>query len=137
MHLCEPGVKSRDTHGRGDEPRPGRERTYFLPGTMEGCFARPGPAIAGACALSDRPPGEPPEHIPSKTAAAANAGAKSAGACADCVGRHTYIWLKNGAGFWLYPTYSGKRSLSGYRWTLRGWTYAGVILDWIDFFQCV
>ncbi|MCL2462798.1 MAG: hypothetical protein FWF44_09045 [Defluviitaleaceae bacterium] len=78
-------------------------------------------------------PARPPEYTPGK----------AAGRPADlngingCEGKSVYIWLKNGAKFWFYPTYAGKRSLSGYRWTRAGWIFSGVILDWIDFFQSV
>ena len=112
MYLCETDCESRE---------------IFVPS---------GPGFAALQAPPEGLPDAPPAQIPAKTAEARH---RSVSACAmsGCVGRHTYIWLKNGAGFWLYPTYSGKRSLSGYRWTLKGWIFAGVILDWIDFFQCV
>ena len=136
MYLCEPGLENRETaepRGFGHDPDPCRERTYCLPGEKEGL---PAPGLAALYALPEGLPEAPPEYIPSITSAVSK-NVVNSWAASGCVGRHTYIWLKNGAGFWLYPTYSGKRSLSGYRWTLRGWTFTGVILDWIDFFQCV
>jgi|GEM_PF-2049755 len=139
------------------EPRPGREPfapcyygagaevtrrcelTYRLPDPAARTESRrvsapPGPVPI--CALPEKPPGAPPERTPSETVLPGE-NAVNARSASGCVGRHTYIWLKSGGGFWLYPTYSGKRSLSGYRWTPKGWVFSGVILDWIDFFQCL
>ena len=122
------------------EPRPGRE-------PFASCYYGAGAEITRRCELTYRLPdpaartesrrvSAPPERRPAETVLPGE-NAVNARSASGCVGRHTYIWLKSGGGFWLYPTYSGKRSLSGYRWTPKGWVFSGVILDWIDFFQSV
>lgn len=58
------------------------------------------------------------------------------GAIRGCRYRFTYIWLDNGNSFWFYPTFVGRRSVAGYRWSFFRWVYFGIDLDRINSFQC-
>ncbi|KOP76023.1 transporter [Bacillus sp. FJAT-21351] len=59
------------------------------------------------------------------------------GAISGCLYRYTYIWPRNGRPYWFYPTFVGRRSVAGYRWTGSFWVYAGVDVNQIREFQCV
>lgn len=52
-----------------------------------------------------------------------------------CLFRFTYIWLRRG-GFWFYPTFVGRTSIAGYRWSGFRWVYFGIDLNQIQSFQC-
>ncbi|MEQ6376574.1 collagen-like protein [Bacillaceae bacterium S4-13-56] len=59
------------------------------------------------------------------------------GAIRRCLFKFTYVWLERGRrAFWFYPTYVGRRSIAGYRWTGFMWVYYGIDLDRIESFQC-
>ncbi|MDG0809154.1 transporter [Cohnella rhizosphaerae] len=58
------------------------------------------------------------------------------GAIRGCLYRNTYIWLNNGQGFWFYPTFVGRTSVSGFRWNGFFWMFSGVSLDRIESFTC-
>ncbi len=60
------------------------------------------------------------------------------GAISGCLYRNTYVWLSRRNGFWFYPTYVGRTSVSGYRWNsrFRRWEYYGVDLNKIESFTC-
>lgn len=79
------------------------------------------------------PPGHPPDRIPEKRASVY---AVDPGAIRNCLHRNTYVWLINGSSFWMYPTFVGRKSVSGYRWTRFGWAYIGIDLDLIETFYC-
>ncbi|MGE7662137.1 hypothetical protein ACQKL6_10460 [Peribacillus sp. NPDC097197] len=61
-----------------------------------------------------------------------------AGAMRGCLYKNTYIWLRNGRSFWLYPTYVGRNTVAGYRWrpNQKRWAYYGTDEDEIQSFQC-
>lgn len=58
------------------------------------------------------------------------------GAIQRCLFRFTFIWLDNGRSFWYFPTFVGRRSVAGFRWSGFRWVYFGIDLDRIDSFQC-
>lgn len=58
------------------------------------------------------------------------------GAISGCLFRMTYIWPKFGAPFWFFPTFVGRTSVSGFRWTGRRWVYSGFDLNNINSFSC-
>ncbi|MGO4886247.1 hypothetical protein ACJ2A9_00685 [Anaerobacillus sp. MEB173] len=58
------------------------------------------------------------------------------GAIRGCLYRYTYVWLTNRQQFWFYPTFVGRRSVSGYRWTGFYWVYFGIDLRQISSFTC-
>ncbi|MDX8363627.1 hypothetical protein [Cytobacillus sp. IB215665] len=53
-----------------------------------------------------------------------------------CLYRYTYIWLRGRRSFWFYPTFIGRKSVSGYRWTGVRWVYFGIDAQRIISFQC-
>ena len=58
------------------------------------------------------------------------------GAISGCMHNNTYIWLKNGKAFWFYPTFVGRNSIAGFRFSRHGWVYLGFDLDRIESFFC-
>ena len=131
------------------------------PGGFPGTPGFPGipglPGIPGGPGFPERPPGggqtpRPPSRPPGQSPQGAptspppsfipqqrqEAGvfAVDPGAIRNCMFRNTYIWLNNGRGFWIYPTYVGRNSVSGFRWNGFRWTYYGTDLGRITSFQC-
>ncbi|WP_425446460.1 hypothetical protein [Dethiothermospora halolimnae] len=58
------------------------------------------------------------------------------GSIKQCRRKFTYIWLSNGDAFWFYPTFIGRRSISGFRWTGFMWVFYGTDLRNITSFIC-
>lgn len=84
---------------------------------------------------TQRPPSSPPpQFIPPQPAAAAFA--IDPGAIAGCLFRNTFVWLRNGNAFWFFPTFVGRTSVAGFRWTGRTWVFTGVDLRRIVSFTC-
>ncbi len=79
------------------------------------------------------PKGAPPRMTPTQSPGLR---AIDPGAIRQCMYTYVYIWLENGQNFWFYPTFVGRRSISGYRWTRFGWAYTGFDLDMIQSFYC-
>ncbi|WP_418921786.1 hypothetical protein [Clostridium aestuarii] len=84
---------------------------------------------------SKPPTGPPPSTIPDKDSPKLKA--VDPGAIKNCKYRYVYLWLKNGRSFWIWLTYVGKTSISGWRWTGFFWVYFGIDLKKIDSFICV
>ncbi|WP_246367123.1 hypothetical protein [Paraliobacillus salinarum] len=82
------------------------------------------------------PTGPPPEFTPSQTQQAQTF-AVDPGSIRGCLYRYTYVWLRGFQQFWFYPTYVGRRSVSGYRWNGFRWVYFGIDLREIQSFICV
>ncbi|TYR81210.1 transporter [Priestia megaterium] len=83
------------------------------------------------------PSGPPPSFTPQLTSSGGPAVyAVDPGSIYGCLYKYTYIWAKGGRSYWFYPTYVGRRSVSGYRWTGFYWVYAGIDLNQIREFQC-
>lgn len=57
------------------------------------------------------------------------------GAIRSCLFRFTYVWLRRDS-FWFYPTFVGRNSVAGFRWSRFRWVYFGIDLDRIESFQC-
>ncbi|RRJ63245.1 transporter [Paenibacillus oralis] len=84
---------------------------------------------------TQRPPSAPPpQFIPPQPAATAFA--IDPGAIAGCLFRNTFVWLRNGNAFWFFPTFVGRTSVAGFRWTGRTWVFTGVDLRSIVSFTC-
>ncbi|MDY7043806.1 hypothetical protein RVS70_06255 [Virgibacillus sp. M23] len=79
------------------------------------------------------PTSPPPSFVPQKTQA--KTFAIDPGGIRFCLYRYTYIWLRRDS-FWFYPTFVGRNSIAGFRWTGFGWVYFGIDLDRIESFQC-
>lgn len=81
------------------------------------------------------PPGPPPAFTPQ--AQQVGVFAVDPGGIRGCLFRYTYIWLTNRQQFWFYPTFVGRTSVAGWRWTGFNWVYFGIDLRRISSFQCV
>ncbi|REE83939.1 hypothetical protein A8990_116118 [Paenibacillus taihuensis] len=81
------------------------------------------------------PAGPPPSQVPIKPLTSTFA--VDPGAISRCMFRYTYIWPRNGAGFWFYPVFVGRTSVSGFRWNGFFWMFSGFDLSRIDAFTCV
>ena len=53
-----------------------------------------------------------------------------------CMNRFTFIWLRNGNGFWFFPIFITNRQVFGFRWNGRNWVNDNINLRRIIFFQC-
>lgn len=118
------------TPGHGPGTAPGAPPPY-APGPGSPPFGpgpTPGPGLDG-------PPTSPP---PTFTPTQPQVGllAVDPGGIRRCMYRYTYIWLTNQQQFWFYPTFVGRQSIAGYRWTGFSWTYYGIDLSYIASFQC-
>ena len=81
---------------------------------------------------SGKPPLEPPAVIPQRS----NLPGIEPYTIVNCLYKTTYIWLKNGREFWLYPVYTGRTSMAGFRWSGNGWAYYGFDIYSIEAFTC-
>lgn len=100
----------------------------------------PGPQIPQGPQGSQGPQGTmgptapPPQFTPPQPAVTPFA--VDPGAISGCLFRNTYIWLANGQGFWFFPIFVGRNSVSGFRWFGRSWLYSGIDLRQINSFTC-
>ncbi|TDT51887.1 hypothetical protein [Fonticella tunisiensis] len=94
----------------------------FGPGTQ------PGPG-QGA-----QPPGPPPAVTPQQTQLGVQA--VSPGSLRFCLFKYTYVWLRNGRSFWIWPTYIRRGTIAGWRWSGRRWVYFGLDVRRIVSFVC-
>ncbi|MGL6201288.1 MAG: hypothetical protein ACRC3H_20385 [Lachnospiraceae bacterium] len=82
----------------------------------------------------------PPNRVPQRPAQMGfgiEARAVSPGSIRHCVGNFTYIWLRNGLEFWMFPIQVWGNSVAGFRWDRRfGWSFTGISLNRIDMFTC-
>lgn len=112
--------------GRPPRPNPGGQfppQPPFSPG--DGPGSKDGP-----------PKGPPPASEPKRPSSSPGLKAVDPGAIRFCKYKYTYLWLEDGRRFWAWPTYVGRRSLSGYRWVGYRWVYFGVDLEQITDFIC-
>lgn len=115
--------------GSNNQPFPGNQGG-FPPGFPGG----PPPGQPGSGGQSGGPPNTPPPAF-TPTQSQFQTFAIDPGAIRGCRFRFTYIWLRRDA-FWFYPTFVGRNSIAGFRWTRNRWTYFGIDLDRIQSFQC-
>lgn len=83
---------------------------------------------------SQAPTSPPPSFIPQKPQAGLFA--IDPGAIRRCLFRFTYIWPERGLGFWFFPIFVGRNSVSGFRWTGFNWIFFGMDLRNINSFTC-
>ncbi|WP_397376382.1 transporter [Paenibacillus vietnamensis] len=79
------------------------------------------------------PTAPPPQFIPQQQASLF---AVDPGSISGCLFRNTYIWPVRGPGFWFYPVFVGRTSVSGFRWNGFFWMYSGMDLRQISSFTC-
>lgn len=100
----------------------------------------PGPGGPGRPGQGNRPPsGPPPATTPQEPFSAAGGPqtfAVDPGSIRGCRFRFTYIWPRRGRSFWMWITFVGRRSISGWRWDGRRWFYFGMDLRDIRSFRC-
>lgn len=118
------------TQGPGFPP-PGQSPGFPGGGGFPGGPSQPGP---GSGQQAGPPTSPPPNFTPQQSQV--QTFAVDPGGIRRCLFRFTYIWLRRDA-FWFYPTFVGRRSIAGYRWTGWNWVYFGIDLDHIQQFQCV
>ncbi|MGO4546584.1 collagen-like protein [Paenibacillus sp. 2TAB23] len=80
------------------------------------------------------PTSPPPSFTPQQPSASLFA--VDPGAISGCLFRNTYVWLRNGQGFWFFPVFVGRNSVAGFRWFGRSWMYMGIDLRQITTFTC-
>jgi hypothetical protein len=83
------------------------------------------------------PPTSPPPSVVPQQTQQAGTFAVDPGSMVRCLHRYTYVWLRGREQFWFYPTFIGRHSVSGYRWTGRRWVNFGISLRQIQSFTCV
>lgn len=93
----------------------------------------PGSYPGGGGQQAGPPTSPPPNFIPEQSQFQTLA--VDPGGIRGCLFRFTYIWLRRG-GFWFYPTFVGRTSVAGYRWSGFRWVYFGIDLNQIQSFQC-
>ncbi len=88
--------------------------------------------------INQGPPSGPPPTIMPQLSGPQGIGVKAVdpGSIRRCRFRFVYLQLRNGREFWIWLTFVGKRSISGWRWTGRRWVYFGVDLTQLDSFYC-
>jgi hypothetical protein len=112
---------------------PFQEENYYDVFLDQGQFAPPGQG-----SQAGPPTAPPPSFVPTQTQQAqAGAYAVDPGSMRRCLFRYTYVWLRGFQQFWFYPTFIGRNSVSGYRWTGYRWVYFGIDLRQIQSFTCV
>ncbi|WP_223881826.1 hypothetical protein [Niallia endozanthoxylica] len=111
-------------------PTPFLENYYYaIPDERQfGGFQPPGQG-----STAGPPTSPPPSFVPQQQV---EAYAVDPGGIRGCLFRHTYIWLRGFEQFWYYPTFVGRTSVSGYRWTGNRWVYFGISLRQIQSFTC-
>lgn len=96
---------------------------------------QPGFPGGGGGGQGGAPTSPPPQFTPMKSQASLFA--VDPGGIRRCLFRYTFIWLRNGRSFWYYPTFVGRNSVAGWRWSRRwGWVYFGIDLRQIESFTC-
>lgn len=116
----------------------------FPPGQQPGFPGQPGfPPGQQPGFPPGRPPGQvgpptspPPSFTPQQQTGQIGVLAVDPGAIRRCLFRYTFVWLDNRQRFWFYPTFVGRTSVAGYRWTGFNWVYFGIDLRRIESFQC-
>ena len=93
-----------------------------------------GPGGPGGPTTAQPPVAPPPSFVPQQ--AMVTPFAVDPGAIAGCMRRNTYVWLRNGEQFWYFPTFVGRNSVAGFRWTGRFWMFFGIDLRRISSFTC-
>ena len=105
---------------------------YAIPEQRQ--FGGPPPfAPPGQGPSAGPPTSPPPSFVPQEQV---EAYAVDPGGIARCIFRYTYVWLRGFEQFWYYPTFVGRNSVSGYRWTGFRWVYFGIDLRQIQSFTC-
>lgn len=95
----------------------------------------PGGGGPGGGGQNAAPTSPPPSFVPQQQQDQFMTKAIDPGAIRGCMFRFTYVWLRRDS-FWFYPTFIGRRSISGFRWNGFRWVMFGIDLNRIESFQC-
>ncbi|KUO71612.1 MAG: hypothetical protein APF77_05155 [Clostridia bacterium BRH_c25] len=97
-----------------------------------------GPGPGPGAGPTDGPPSGPPPSVTPQLQVQQGIGVQAIdpGSIRRCRYRFVYLQLRNGREFWVWLTFVGRRSVSGWRWTGFRWVYFGVDLRQIDSFYC-
>lgn len=126
--------------GEGPWGKPGAPGPWGQPGVPGpwrqpgGPGPGPGPGRPGR---GQRPTSPPPQERPTRPAAFLLR--VDPGAIRPCRFRWVYVWLNTGDEFWIWPTFVGPNSLSGWRWDLGAPRpyYFGIDLESVQSFVCI
>lgn len=97
----------------------------------------PGGGVPGG--QQQAPTAPPPNFTPSYPGGnQAQVFAVDPGAIRGCLFRYTFVWTSRRNGFWYFPTFVGRTSVAGFRWSpsRRQWVFFGIDLNRIDQFTC-
>lgn len=123
-----PGAPGPGFPGQPPGPPPGVPGFPGQPG-VPGFPGQPGAPVGP-------PSGPPPAFTPTLQQQQIGVLAVDPGAISRCLYRYTYVWLTNRQQFWFFPTFVGRFSVAGYRWTGFFWVYFGIDTRSIQSFQC-
>ncbi|KKI91252.1 hypothetical protein WQ54_15915 [Bacillus sp. SA1-12] len=111
---------------------PFQEEIYYHGERQFGGFPSAFPP-PGQGSTAGPPTSPPPSYVPQQQV---EAFAVDPGGIRRCLFRYTYVWLRGFEQFWFYPTFVGRNSVAGYRWTGFRWVYFGIDLRQIQSFTC-
>ncbi len=122
---------------RGNQPRPSGP-PFAPPSTppFTPPFTPPPPPPFAPPTEEGGPPPAPPRSAPPSFSPQISPRPGGARGIRNCLFRNTFIWLTNGNSFWFFPTFVGRRAVSGFRWRGFAWTFQRIDLDRIRSFQC-
>jgi len=107
-----------------------RSRPHFRPAEPDP------PADFPRFAPADRPHSAPPRNMPRRPGHGRGRPRPiDVAALRPTLRRIVYIWLRNGDGFWFFPTFVGPRTIAGFRWSRFGWMYTGIDINRIESFS--
>ncbi|MFD7521046.1 transporter [Paenibacillus chitinolyticus] len=109
---------------------PGQGPFFPFPG-QQGPGMPPPPGFPGGSAGQQAPTAPPPQFEPQVAPFAVDPGG-----IVGCLFRNTFIWLNDGTRFWYFPTFVGRTSVAGFRWTGFSWIYFGIDLRRISSYTC-
>ncbi|MEY9091648.1 transporter [Paenibacillus sp. RC84] len=112
---------------------PGQGPFFPFPGQQgPGMPPPPGPpGFPGGGPGQQAPTAPPPQFEPQVTPFAVDPGG-----IVGCLFRNTFVWLNDGSRFWYFPTFVGRTSVAGFRWTGFSWVYFGIDLRRISSYTC-
>lgn len=116
-------------------PPPGSPPGAHPPFAPPGQGPTAGPPQFAPPGQAGPPTAPPPSFVPQQTQHVGTF-AIDPGGIARCLFRYTYVWLRGFDQFWFYPTFVGRTSVSGWRWTGFRWVFFGISLRQIQSFTC-
>jgi hypothetical protein len=107
------------------------------PGSFPGGGPSPFPGPPPGGTAGGAPQSPPPSFVPAQSPQLT---AVDPGSIRNCLFRYVYIWQNDGEQYWMYLTFVGHNSISGYRWIGIGpigyWFFFGLDIRRISQFFC-